>query len=66
MTREEFRLECLKLTYTHGRDSAEAVARAKDLEKYIFEKHLEEELFGESATIKAAETPKKTGTTKSR
>lgn len=65
MTREEFRLECLKLTYSHGRESAEAVARARDLEKYIFEKH-EDELFGEVLPAKTAEPPKKVGTPKSR
>ena len=30
------RLELLKLTYTHGRDAAEAVARAKALEAFVF------------------------------
>lgn len=31
----ELRLELLKLTYTHGREAAEAVERAKVLEAYI-------------------------------
>lgn len=31
------RLELLKLTYAHGRDSAEAVRRAKELEAYCNE-----------------------------
>lgn len=35
MTRIEIRLECLKLTYAHGRDPGEAVGRAKVLEAYI-------------------------------
>jgi hypothetical protein len=35
MTREELRLELLKLTYTHGRTSAEAVARAQELEGHV-------------------------------
>lgn len=37
MTKTEVRLEVLKLTYTHSRDAAEAVARARKLEEYIFE-----------------------------
>lgn len=43
MTRESLRLELLKLTYTHGRDSAEAVGRAKELEKYLFEEEVRAE-----------------------
>lgn len=35
MERDELRLELLKLTYSHGRDAAEAVRRAKELERYI-------------------------------
>jgi hypothetical protein len=35
MTRDELRLELLRLTYSHGRDSAEAVERAKVLESYV-------------------------------
>lgn len=35
MTDIELRLECLKLTYTHGRLAAEAVDRAKVLEDYV-------------------------------
>lgn len=37
MDRHQLRLELLRLTYTHGRDSAEAVARAKALEEYVTE-----------------------------
>lgn len=37
MEREDLRLELVKLTYTHGRTTAEAVARAKDLEAYVSE-----------------------------
>lgn len=37
MDRALIRLEVIKLTYTHGRDSAEAVYRARELENYIFE-----------------------------
>lgn len=35
--RAELRLELLKLTYTHGRESTEAVSRAKILEDFILE-----------------------------
>lgn len=28
-------MELLKLTYAHGRDASEAVARAQELEKYV-------------------------------
>jgi len=35
MTRDELRLELLKLTYVHGRMTAEAVARARELEMYV-------------------------------
>jgi hypothetical protein len=37
MTRDEVRLELLKLTYTHGREAADAVVRAKVLEAYVVE-----------------------------
>lgn len=37
MTRDELRLELLKLTYVHGREAAEAVRRAKELESYVQE-----------------------------
>jgi hypothetical protein len=37
MKKEELRLELVKLTYTHGRDVAEALGRAKELEKYVSE-----------------------------
>ena len=37
MDRAQLRLEIIKLTYTHGRDTTEAVSRARDLENYIFE-----------------------------
>lgn len=37
MDRETLRLELVKLTYAHGRDAAEAVGRAKDLEAYVSE-----------------------------
>lgn len=36
MQRDQLRLELLRLTYAHGRDFAEAVARAKVLEDYVF------------------------------
>jgi hypothetical protein len=36
MTAEELRLECLKLTYAHGRTAEDAVERAKLLEQYLF------------------------------
>jgi hypothetical protein len=35
MARQELRLELLKLTYSHGRESSEAVERAKVLETYV-------------------------------
>jgi len=34
---DDLRLKLLELTYTHGRDASEAVARAKELEKYVME-----------------------------
>jgi len=37
MTRDELRLELLKLTYVHGRMTAEAVARARELEMYVIQ-----------------------------
>jgi hypothetical protein len=37
MDRQELRLEIVKLTYTHGREITEAVARAKALEAYILD-----------------------------
>ena len=37
MTEIELRLELLKLTYTHGRTSAEAVDRAKTMEEWLKE-----------------------------
>lgn len=36
MDRQEIRLELLRLTYSHGRDTSEAVQRAKDLEAYVY------------------------------
>jgi len=35
MEREDVRLECVKLTFSHGRGSTEAIAEAKLLESYI-------------------------------
>jgi hypothetical protein len=35
MTSQELRLELLKLTYSHGRESSEAVERAEVLEGYV-------------------------------
>jgi len=35
MDQKTLRLELLKLTYTHGRPAAEAVARARELEDFI-------------------------------
>ncbi len=52
MNREEMRLEILKLTYTHGRETSEAVGRAKALEDYIFEQTQSE------ANPKTLEKPK--------
>lgn len=37
MNIDSLRLELLRLTYTHGRDPAEAVGRAKVLEGYVNE-----------------------------
>lgn len=37
MTRAELRLELLKLSYTHGRDVAEAVGRAEKMEEFILQ-----------------------------
>jgi hypothetical protein len=37
MQREALRLEVLKLVYHHGRDTAEVVGRARELEKYLLE-----------------------------
>jgi hypothetical protein len=42
MTQDEIRLELLKLTYTHGRDAAEAVGRAKILEAFIRGEYVDE------------------------
>jgi len=36
--RQHLRLELLKLTYTHGRDSSEAVSKAEALEAYVCKK----------------------------
>lgn len=38
MTKEDLRLEILKLTYTHGRESSQAIERARELENYLTEK----------------------------
>lgn len=38
MTRDELRLECIKLAYVHGREPAQIVERAKALEEWISEK----------------------------
>jgi hypothetical protein len=35
MDSNELRLELLKLTYSHGREASEAVARAEELEEYV-------------------------------
>lgn len=35
MDRQTLRLELLKLTYSHGRQASEAVARAKELEDFV-------------------------------
>lgn len=35
MTRDEIRLELIKIAHTHGRSSAEAVERAKIYETYV-------------------------------
>lgn len=35
MEKFEIRLECLKLAHTHGRNSEEAIGRAKEYEKYV-------------------------------
>jgi len=37
MVIEEIRLELLKLTYAHAREAAEAVVRARTLEKYVLQ-----------------------------
>lgn len=37
MTRDELRLELLKLTYIHGRTSAEAVERAREMEVFVLD-----------------------------
>jgi hypothetical protein len=37
VTLHEIRIELLKLTYTHGRDAAEAVSRTRELEKFVVE-----------------------------
>ena len=41
MTRAELRLELLKLSYTHGRDVAEAVGRAKNMEEFVLQESSE-------------------------
>jgi hypothetical protein len=45
MDRQELRLEIVKLTYTHGREITEAVARAKALEAYILDESEKKEVF---------------------
>jgi hypothetical protein len=35
MTKDELRLECLKLAHAHGREPQEVVARAKEYEAYV-------------------------------
>lgn len=35
MNSDVLRIELLRLTYTHGRTAAEAIERAKELEKYV-------------------------------
>lgn len=37
MSRDQLRLELLKITYVHGRTPEEGVDRAKVLEKYVAE-----------------------------
>lgn len=37
MTRDEIRLELVKLTHRHDKTPEENVGRAKELEKYVFE-----------------------------
>lgn len=45
------RLELLKLTYSHGREPSEAIARAEELEKYV--------LAGSKGPGKTPTTPRK-------
>ncbi len=54
MDRALVRLEIIKLTYTHGRDAAEAVSRARELENYIFE-------FQDEKQKEVKSKPRKTG-----
>lgn len=35
MTKDELRLECLKLAHTHGREPAQVIERAKAYEAYL-------------------------------
>lgn len=44
MTREELRLELLKLAHHLSRDASVAVERARELEAYVFEKSVTETL----------------------
>jgi hypothetical protein len=37
MTKQDVRLELLKLTYNHGREASEAVERAKILEAFVLD-----------------------------
>lgn len=37
MTKDEVRLECLKLAHTHGREAVEVIARARNYESFVTE-----------------------------
>lgn len=41
MTKQDVRLELLKLTYNHGREASEAVERAKVLEAFVLDESAE-------------------------
>lgn len=53
MDKAQLRLELIKLTYTHGRDVCEAVARAKALEAYL----------NDDSSVEASEPKNKGGAT---
>jgi hypothetical protein len=53
MDLKELRLELLKLTYSHGREAPEAVARAEVLEQYVIPNQAPK-------AVPAAGTPAKT------
>lgn len=52
-SRESLRLELVKLTYAHGRNCAEAVGRAKELEDYVLEPGPSEEKKKKSGNAKS-------------